>query len=109
EAEAHKALAQLRDEAVLEVNRRENAGKTWSDLVNGWEDFLLQGDGITNPLSPPTVADYAGSVRKHTDSWMEREACTIVRQDVRALLSQVGETISPIRAQKLRVWLKGIF
>lgn len=109
EKEALRVFKDLRDQAVLELQNREAQGKSWLDLLEAWQNYLQKGDGITKPLAVYTAEDYAGTLRKYTGEWFKKPVCQISRSDVRKVLDEAGEKVSPIRAQKIRGWLHKAF
>lgn len=105
ERQALDAVKKLRDRALRELAEKEKSGKTWKELVDGWETALLQGDYVSRRLTAGTVQDYVGPVRKYTEDWMRRPCAAIQKVDVRRLINEISATVSPIRASKLKGFL----
>jgi integrase len=55
------------------------------------------------------VQDYVGPIRKYTAEWMGLPAAQIRRNEVRKALVHVGQTVSPIRADKLKGFISIAF
>lgn len=101
---------ELRNEAVLEVSKRETQQKTWSLLIDDWEKFLTNGDAITAPHSITTVDDYVRPILKYTTAWMDRPAYEITIADVRKVLNEITEAgKSLIRARKIKGFITNAF
>jgi len=109
ESDAVSTLKKMRDKAVLELSKKELAGKTWKNLVDAWEMALLDGDWVSRQVTAGTVQDYIGPVRKYTEHWTRKPCSSICKNDVRKLINEIGETVSPMRASKMKSFLSIAF
>lgn len=107
EALAKKQELLLIRECERELLLKESKGISWDELLEKYELNLRQDFSIS--MSAQTKADYVATIRKHTDSWLTREAAGINPSDVREMFIRTRGQISTAHQIKIKSILTKIF
>lgn len=110
--QAEREEKRLIKEALEEINEIECQGLLWGAVVKKWEENELENS--FSRLSPETVKDYLGLLRKWTGKWMKVPANQINRADGREILrimEHEGKSYQVIKSFKNivhRIYLWGL-
>ncbi len=85
--EAEREETKLVRECERELAEKESKGSTWESVIDRWESFMAKTQ--SDRLNAMTREDYVASIKKHTFSWLKRQACDITKADVLEVLSQM--------------------
>lgn len=107
EAQAKKIESQSLRDCERVLSHKESLGVSWNDLVEKYEIYLR--DNFSEKKSTTTQSDYIGSIGKHTDHWMKREASGITNLETRELFNRIGDTISLKQKNNIKMILNNIF
>lgn len=84
EAEARREEKKLLQKATLELNRLDNQGLLWQDIIHLWTLEIRQ--GRMGNITERSVDGYLSIIRKWTKHWAERPAVELNRADGRELI-----------------------
>jgi integrase len=85
--EAERAETSLLRECERELAEKESKGSTWESVIDAWDSFTAKSQ--SDRLNAMTRGDYVASIKKHTFSWLKRQASDITKADVLEVLSQM--------------------
>lgn len=107
EVQAKKLELQLIRECERELLIKESKGISWNELLEKFE--LHQRLDFSNKMTEQTKADYVATIRKHTQSWMGREASGLTPSDIRELFIEVSAQVRTQHQIKMKSILTKIF
>lgn len=85
--EAEREETKLIRECERELAEKESKGSTWESVIDAWDSFTAKSQ--SDRLNAMTRGDYVASIKKHTFSWLKRQASDITKADVLEVLSQM--------------------
>lgn len=107
EALAKKLELQLLRDCERELVAKESRGMTWYELLEKFELHLRK--DIPLKISALSVSDYMATIRKHTQSWVKRDANGINTADVRELYLKAQDELSLAQKMRIKMILNKIF
>jgi integrase len=107
EVQAKRIESQTIRDCERVLSHKDSMGVSWNDLVEKYELYLK--DNFSEKMSVTTQRDYIGSIRKHTDHWMKREASGITNLETRELFNRIADSISLKQKNNIKMILTNIF
>ena len=98
-AEAQRIESQLLKQCQRELWQRENVGQSWKNVVDRFEDHLL--NTKTESLSETTRLDYVACIRKHCKGWDSKFVSNISLADAQDLFDELTRKGLSISHQKI--------
>lgn len=100
----------LKDEVKREMASRSSLGPNWRDLLDRFNSELMQDPARISTSSETTLHDYVVSLRRHTNSWMNRSAMSLCSNDIMALMNELDQIgLSHSRKKHIRTAINLIF
>ncbi len=104
---ARKAELQLTRDCERLLAKAANSGVIWDLLLEKYEFHLR--DNFSLKISKITRNDYIGSIRKHSQQWMKKEADSISSLDVLEFFRVLPAEMSLKQKQNLKMILSKVF
>lgn len=109
EAEAKRIEVKFMREAEREIIEKENAGLSWSRLVDEFELALRAGGIFVNQLGRKAQEEYIYLLRRFTDSWMKLHVEDIDRAKAWLLLDRIQRDVSVGQGKRLRTSIDALY
>lgn len=106
ESQADREYQKLKAELQKRVWEQEQAGLSWGQLIDRFDQALHTGDGLDHPVKPTTAMDIIRGLQIYTRDWWKRPAKDISILDAKKVMQGMNvEGLSASRRKAVKYYI----